>query len=443
MINRQNIISLAIGFTIIIGFGYFSLFFSSFLSVFILIAYIGYHRFNINEEFRFLSQTALKAVFIASIIAFAVFSYKSYGPRDWDFTCFFLYGNVASKGMNFYNPNDYYSILRTIQIPIEINAGFFREVIDVGCPYPPPTLFLFSILGFFSYNNALIVWTIINSLFLLGSIVLIRDIFFKKDGYESIMISTILVLTFHSSLTTVFYTQILFILLFFLLLFYKYKSAPWSGVFLAIAIFLKPFAIVLFLYLIIKRNNKAITYFIISCLAICLITILNYGFQPFIEYIFHNPNQRAPESLFTESNNQSLLGELYRGLPDNISLAKSIYYVVSIAVVAISGLLVYRKRLNVELHDINFVVLLSVMLLIYPSGQYNYPIVHLISIFILLNYVQKLDNSAFLIFLFYLVSYAGLFYLNIFLLIVSVVLLYRNRMDFIFSSIRYSIKNGT
>ena len=441
--SRQNFGALALGMILFLGFGYFSLFAGSFLPVFLLIAYISYHKFNSDGNIRIYSRMALVSVFIASIVAFAAFSYKSYGPRDWDFTCFFLYGNVAAKGMNFYSPNDYYLLLKTIDIPIALNSGFIREVVDVGCPYPPPTLLLFSILGFFSYNTALMVWTIIINLFLIGSIALVKNIFFEKKGLDGIMISVILVLSFQSTLTTVFYSQILFLLLFFLLLFYKYRSSPWSGLFLAIAIFLKPFAVVLFFYLIIKREKKPIFFFIGSCLAICLVTALIFGFQPFMEYVLNNPNQRAPGTLFTESTNQSLLAELFRNLPGNKSLAKIIYYVVSPSLVLLFGILIYLRRNQKDMFDLFFVILLSVALIIYPSGQYNYPEVHLISIFILLNYLKRVDTSATLIFLFYLVSYAGLLYLNIFLLLFTILLINKEKFALIYYDISHSLKSGT
>lgn len=443
MFNRQNITSFILFSAIIIAYGYFSLFNSIFLSVLILIAYVSYHKYNSKDEYGKVIQVSLKAVFAASIIAFTAFTYKSYGPRDWDFTCFYLYGNVAANGMDFYNPEDYYSILKTLHIPIELNAGFYREVIDVGCPYPPPTLLLFSILGFFDYDNALIIWTLLNIVFLIGSIALVRNIFFSSRGIESVMISVTLVLTFHSTLTTIFYSQILFILLFFLLLFYKYRSKPWSGGFLAIAIFLKPFTAILLLYLILARQKKAVLFFIISCLAICLVTGLMFGFQPFIEYIINNPNNRAPELLFTEFNNQSLLAELFRNLPGNKFAAKVLYYLISVFVVFFFGSILYQKRNNTDLYGVYFVVLLAIALLLYPSGQYNYPLVHLVSMLILLNYLKRLDNAALFIFLFYLVSYAGLFYLNLFLLLACVLLINKDRVGFIYFEIRNFLKSGT
>ncbi|MEL4457157.1 glycosyltransferase family 87 protein [Lutimonas vermicola] len=435
---------ITLGLILILGFGYCRLFNAdSFIPVFTLIAYVSFHKFKNEGKIGNLSRVSLISIFAASIFAFIAFSYIQYGPRHWDFTCFFLYGNVAAKGMNFYNPSDYHTILTTLNIPFQLNAEFIREVIDVGCPYPPPTLLLFSILGSFSYDNALIIWTLINNLFLLGSIFLIRNLFFKRIGFESIMISTILVLTYSWTANIIFYTQILFILLFFLLLFYKYRDQPFGGVFLAVAIFVKPFAAILFMYLIIKRQDKAILFFILSCLIICSITAMAFGIDPFIEYFLNNPTLREPAWLFTEGNNQSLLAQLFRAMPENKSFAKIIYYIASGVLVFIFGGIIYQNKNSQKMFGIFFVILLTVALIIYPSGQRNYAIVHLLSILILLKYLKKLDTSALLIFLFYLVSYAGLFYINIFLLITCLIIIYWERVDFIYYDLRDSIKTGT
>ena len=228
-----------------------------------------------------------------------------------------------------------------------------------------------------------------------------------------------------------------------LLLFYQYKDKPLGGLFLAIAIFVKPFVAILFLYLIIKRQNKAILFFILSCLIICSITAIAFGIQPFIEYFLDNPNLREPAWLFTENSNESLLAELFRAMPENKSFAKIIYYIVSGVLVFMFGGIIYQNKNRQKMFGTFFVELLAVGLIIYPSGQSVYPMVHLLSILILLNYLKKLDTSALLIFLFYLVSYAGLFYINIFLLITCLIIIYWEKVDFIYYNLRDSIKTGT
>jgi len=443
MFSKNLLKHIILGFILISGFGYFSLFAYNFLPLFALIAYISYHKYNDPGVLGSLARTSLVSIFIASIVAFAAYVFKHYGPRDWDFTCFFLYGNVAVSGMDFYNPRDYYEIIKTIKIPITLSNGYVREVLDVGCPYPPPTLLLFSILGFFTYNEALFVWTVINISFLIGSIMLIRDIFFNSKGFSGIMISAVLVLSFMSTLITIFYSQTLYILLFFLLLFYKFRDRPIAGIFLSVAIFIKPFAAILFLYFIARKQKLSASVFIISSLVISSVTALVFGIQPFIEYFFNNPNMRVPESLFVETTNQSLLAELTRQLPDNKSVVDIFYYSISSVLLILFGSLIYYKKDQLNIHNIFFVIILSVGLIIYPSAMGHYPEVHLISLFILLGYLYRLETSAYFVFLFYLVSYAGLFYLNIFLLLVSVIIIFKDRFGFIYFEIRNALKSGT
>ena len=439
---KQPITNLTLGLILFIGFTYAYLFKENLVPVFILIAYISYHLYDIKCTLKKISRVFLMFLFVASIVAFISYSFKYYGPRDWDFTCFFLYGNVAVKGLNFYNPNDYYAILKTLPIPVQLDSVFMKEVIDVGCIYPPPAIFLFSILGFFSYDKALMIWTIINNLFLLGSIYLVSKIFFKRKGFEGIMISTVLVLPFKSILLTVYYSQILFILLFFLLLFYKYRDKPLGGLFLALAIFIKPFVAVLLLYYLIKRQKMGFLFFLVSCLVICIVTALTFGIHPFIEYLIDNPTQRVPEWFFTDEINKSLLAQLYRKLPDNKLLANIIYYITSIILMLLFGKIIYQYKNRSEMSGVFFVIILAVGLIVYPSGMNHYPVVHLVSIFVLLEYLKKVEVSSILVFLIYLVSYLGLFYINLFLLTVCLLIIYGGKIQFIYYEVKDLIKIG-
>lgn len=440
MSHNSTLKNLLIGILFFIGFGFSSYFTNNLIPLFVLIAYVSYHLSDRKDNIGNFSYTSLWFIFAASAIAFLAYSYKNYGPRDWDYTCFFLYGNVATKGMDFYNPADYHSILNNLDIPIELNSTFIREVIDVGCPYPPPTLFLFSILGFFSYEKGLIIWTIINYLFLLGSIFLIENIFFNKKGLKGFMVSTILVLSFEATLTTVYFTQILFILLFFLLLFYKNRDKPLGGIFLSIAIFLKPFAAILFLYLLIKKQKMGILFFLLGCLIICLMTATIFGINPFIQYLFNNPALREPDWLFTENINQSLLAELYRNIPEHQLIAKYTYFLLTGMLTLVVGGVIYKNASDKKMNEILVVILLTFVLIIYPSGMSHYLVVHLLSLLILLKHIKRIDTSAILIFLFYVASYAGLFYVNIFLLLICLTIVYWSKINFFYYELKSSIK---
>jgi hypothetical protein len=443
LIAKLPVLSFIIGAFLMLFFGYFSLKYRSFLPLFISIAYICFHKFYLDNEYRILFRTSFKMLFISAVISYVAFAIMYFHPREWDFTCFYLYGKVAVSGLNFYSPQDFHNILKTVDLPIKLSADFVREIIDVACPYPPPTLLLFSTLGFMSFEKAYVFWFILNHLFLIGSILLIKNIFYTNSRYLGIMMSTILVFTFNPTLQTTSYSQILFILFFVLLLTYKFRGKPVSGLYLAIAVFLKPFTVILFLYFIFVRRPRTVLVFILSCIGLCLLASAFFGFKPFIEYILNNPTSREPSWIFTESTNQSLLAELLRLLPSNQSIARNLYYFFTFILLLVVGLIIYFNRKNTKNYDILFPMLLSVSLIIYPNGQYFYPVVHILSLLILLKYFNKLDISALLICSFYLVSFAGLFYINIFLISISIIALYKSRFIPMYSIIRTSLKSGS
>ncbi len=438
--DKLSDFSIIIGILLFLGFGYFFIAYRSFLPLFICLAYISFYKYNEKNENTKIFRFSFLMLFIASVIAYTIFTIKYFHPGEWDFTCFYLYGKVAVAGLNFYSPHDYYSIIKSVDLPMPLSNEFAREMLDVGCPYPPPTLLLFSTLGFFSFGNAFIFWFLLNHFFLLGSIVLIKNIFFEKTKYLGIMMAVILLATFNATLLTNSYAQILFILLFTLLMAYKYREKPISGLYLALAIFLKPFIVILFFYYIITGKFRSAGVFILSCIGICFITFVFFGYQPFSEYIINNPTLREPDWLFTEGTNQSLLAELLRSLPGNQSIARMLYVSISFILLAMTTILIYKNKLNKKKYDVFFPILLAFSLIVYPSGQYNYPIVHILSILILLTYFRRLEVAALLVFAFYMVSYAGLLYVNIFILTVSVIILYKEKFTGIYQDISASLK---
>jgi hypothetical protein len=434
-------ISMFIGVSLFLGFSYFTMNFRSFIPFYISFAYICFYNYNSENEFRSIFRISLIVLFISALSAFYIYTFKRFSPELWDFTCFYLYGKMAMEGLNFYNPVEFQHILKIIELPISINDIFIREVIDVGCPYPPPTLLLFSTLGLFSFENAYIFWFILNHLFLIGSIILLKKIFFDSNKFSGFMISTILVVTFNASLLTISYSQILFILLFVLLMLFRYKEKPVSGLFLALAVFLKPFAGILLIYFIVRRRMQPVLVFILSFVFICLITTIFFGFLPFVEYLTNNPVLREPNWLFNESINQSLLAELLRFFTKNKIIAHGLYYLLSFVLLSFTGILIYMKRKEYENYDIFFPLLLSISLLIYPSGMAYYSVVQIISVLILLRYITDIEISALLIFIFYLLSFGGLFYINIFILILSILIFYKKNFFQFCLYIRTSTKS--
>lgn len=69
-----------------------------------------------------------------------------------------LYGSVGIRGLNVYDPANFELVFDHLSVPFEPGPSFSAQVLAVGFPYPPPTLFLFAWLGLFPFNAAQVLW---------------------------------------------------------------------------------------------------------------------------------------------------------------------------------------------------------------------------------------------------------------------------------------------
>lgn len=300
-------------------------------------------------------------------------------PAIWDFTAFYVYGKVAASGTNFYLPENYHQIYPSLQLPASFYQEISLEVLNVGFPYPPPTMLYFAPVALLPYKTALICWSIFNLFFVAGCIYLSYDQFFRKYKLNGLILVASLFFLFPPVKTTASYSQTNFILLFYLLLIRKYSDKKISGIFLALALFTKPYMAVFGLFLLLKKNWGAIVYSILTAVALCGLALLVFGKTPYFSYITDNPTHRLPAETFSEGINQSLHATLLRsGL---ISMDESSAYVyiaiVILMLTAVYLLFLIRKKL----YDYILAVLLLVALLLYPGTLNFYGVVLLIVIY--------------------------------------------------------------
>lgn len=311
----------------------------------------------------------------------------------WDFGCFYLYGKVSSLGENFYSPQNFHTVFNSLQLPAFLNssneayAGFIRECVNIGFPYPPPTILYFIPLGFLSFHTALIVWTLFISSFAFGCIYLIYSLFLKEYKLNGLMLVSILLFTLPQTRGTIFYTQTNFILLFLLLLMKKYADKKWSGLFLAIAFFTKPYMLIFLLYFIIRKNWNSILFFIIGSSALSGLVLILFGVAPFRSYLFDNPAGRYPKEAFLEKINQSLHSILLRNHLISFDNPKSFVY-ISMALLLLTGIfLLYLLRM--KLYNNIFSILLLIGLILYPGTLDHYG---LLLLFIIVQFFESKNS---------------------------------------------------
>lgn len=322
---------------------------------------------------------------VAFYLFFDKVVYRFTHPEVWDFTCFYLYGKVAAGGHNFYLPENFHAVFNSGALPLLDYKEFTGYVVDVGFPYPPPSILYFVPLGYLSYNNALICWTIFNLFFVMACIWLVYSMFLKADRLNGILLVTILFFIFSPARATVFFSQTNFILLYLLLMMQKYAHAGFAGIFLAIAIFTKPYMIIFLAFFVLIKNWKAVIYFILSSVALVAFTAAIFGTAPFKSYIFDNPSKRLPEGVYFEDINQSLHSVLLRA--KIISIDKPLFFLGIMGVILLAALLYLLYLQKRKLYDYTWAVLLLTGLILYPGTLNHYQVLLLFIVF------QFFDNK--------------------------------------------------
>ncbi len=337
----------------------------------------------------YLALLAISVYLFADKVIFRV----GHQEEPWDFSVFYLNGKVAAAGLNFYEPQNFYNIYKTLGYPASFYKELAPEVLNVAFVYPPPTMLYFVPLSFLSYNAALVSWTIFNLCFAFGCIYLIYDQFLKSEKLNGLILAASLFFLFSPVRATVFYSQTIFILLFYLLLIKKYSDKKIAGVFLTLAMFTKPFMIIMGLFFLLKKKWGAVAYCIISATAICAVTILLFGRETFLSYIYNNPTHCVPEQIYLELAFQSLYSILLRSKVIAFNNA-SVYIYITIAILILTGMYLFFL-LKKKRYDFVLPTLLLIALLLYPATQGFYSVLLLFIIFEFFDQNSQMNFSSY------------------------------------------------
>lgn len=316
--------------------------------------------------------------------------YRINQPRVWDFTAFFVYGKVAASGYNFYLPENFHTVFNTLNLPFQNSelTDFIESLVDVGFPYPPPTMLYFILLGYLSYSNALLIWSVLIVLFLFCAIYLGYKHFFIENKINGLLLVSILFLIYPMVKFNNICSQTNGLVLLYLFLMKRYSESKFAGILLALAFFTKPFMLIFGLYFLLSKKWEPIVYFIASALLLSGISILTFGGDTFMSYFFNNAAQRIPAWQFSEDVNQSLHAVLLR--TNLISLDKPHYYLIISAVLIVITILLSRFLIKKKLDDYVWALLLLVGLLVYPGTLSYYGVILLFIVFQFFNKEETL-----------------------------------------------------
>lgn len=300
-------------------------------------------------------------------------------PQVFDFTAFYIWGKAAATGQDFYSPAVLQHIFTATDLPPADYEIFKTEIVNVGFFYPPPTMFYFVLLGFFSFKTALVGWTVLHALLAAACIYMLWDAFLRTDRWKGIMLVTILFAFLEPVFSTVLYGQTNFLLLLYVLLIHKYAGKPVAGIFVAIAMFTKPYMVILVLIFIIRRQWKTVAWFVFSSAIITGISAAVFGLPVFKSYIFDNVSHRIPDFVYTEGINQSMHAVLLR--KNVIDSRQPLSY--SIIMLGFIGLAVLYLRFLAgrRFYDYVLAVLLLVGLIAYPGTLSYYGVLLLFIVF--------------------------------------------------------------
>jgi len=312
--------------------------------------------------------------------------YENYEqPPKWDFLCFWLDGKVALSGENFYEAKNF----QEMPLPYEVGDDFRKEFLDVGFRYPPFTMFLFLPLGLFSFNNAFLFWQTLNILLTFACIYGLWRVFLIDDGALSMLLIAVLIFRLSPVSSTLHFSQTNILILFFFLLFWQNRTKDWSGVWLALCVAVKPIMAIIFLYPLLNGKWKTLVVAALTLFLLSLLSVLAFGKDVFISYLFNNPVPNIPISDYVEIVNQSLLAVILRSNQNQIingsPLMNPLYLSISALLLFITSWVALKKN-----RDQDWVILSIVFLalIIYPGSLVSY------SVFLIIPVVLLLQNSS-------------------------------------------------
>jgi hypothetical protein len=360
---------------------------------FLLVILLGFHH---RRQLAAIWKAAwvgltLAVILISSVNGLRVMRANIAQQPEWDFLAFWMYGQVAGQGLNFYEPQSYQELAR----PFSLSEEFTDEILSTGFWYPPPTMLLFLPLGAFDVQTSYVVWYIVNGFALILDIVLLWNIFLKKSGLTGLAFVTALMLALQATLFTIELGQTNFIVLLWMLLFWRDHERPRAGIWLALGILTKPFVAVLFLYLLLRRSWRVMVSALATLAAISLLSIVVFGPSTFFSYFTLNPTSKIPGYVYTESANQSLLATVLRLTQQDIGsaspLTQPIYLVITAFLVAATGWLIYR--LNRSKMDWTLALSVLLALVIYPATLKHYSVLLIAPLLLLWMHRKNLPGG--------------------------------------------------
>lgn len=313
-------------------------------------------------------------------------------PHEWDYACFWLYGHVAAAHQNVYDPASF----AQFPLPFTLDEEFRRTVIDVGFPYPPPSIALFLPLGYVnSVPVGLAGWYVVQFAALAGAAWILARTFLPTGGWRSALLVLAAVAALPASLMNVNDAQTNFLLLLLIALAVSSQGTAGGAVWQALALWVKPYVAVFLLLDIVRKHWARLLVAAGTIVASFGTAAVVLGPAALKSYFEGNPSAREPAAAFVEVVNQSLLAivlRLHAVLPDHVSLLREPLYLAGAAVFA--GLTAFLCARTPDNPEVNFSAMLLLGLIVYPGALSSYGVVLIVPLLVLWRFRDAFPGRA-------------------------------------------------
>jgi hypothetical protein len=307
-------------------------------------------------------------------------------PRVWDFGCFWLYGHVAAAGLNIYDPSKY----AVFAAPFHPDRGFVQEVVNVGFPYPPPTIFLFWPLGQFAdiHGVAQSLWYAVQFLALAAAALVLQRAMFREDGPAAAIVILALTLLLPAFAVDTHFAQTSSVCLFFVALAFAGRYSPWGTIWSVLAAWVKPYAFALLVADLARRRGGRLAVAFATVLLSLIAALVALGPNTMLTYFVAGPVGREPAYVY--GGTASILGLLVRASNDGhlaVAAVRPLYASLAVIIASITAYLCARAPKG---DPFSFCLALLLGLLLYPATQEAYGVVHLIPLLLIWKSRERL-----------------------------------------------------
>jgi len=318
-------------------------------------------------------------------------------PEEWDFQAFWLWGRAAARGLNPYLPES----IRQVDAGLQHTASFTATVVDVGFPYPPITMLLLRPFGGFDLPVACALWYMVQGAALAGAVWMIWRHVLGSRRWPDLVLTGGLLACLRPMQTTVHLAQTNFLILLALALYWRDRERARGGVWLALALAVKPWVAVMLLHPLVRRRSNVLGAAVATTAALFVAAAAAFGPAMVSSYVHMAMVGSMPVKYFSAEVNQSLLATILRlfiapdaGTPDPRTLLgpQILFVVIAAALTLVTAVLVHRLG---ETHDdLGLLLVLVLALIVYPGTLYHYGVMLIVPLVFIWAMRERLGVSA-------------------------------------------------